>query len=754
MTSIAFDALLTALQREGFLLSPTDYVEFTAVFNNFTGSREELKYYLAPILCRNREDQQKFYAIYDRYLTPPPPPKARSTGPINNPYMTEKTATWFLRRASRQYYAWVFALSLIAIIGRTIRDHLRYRWDEHISMVVPAPDSTTSIQPATDSVPAPVPHRRKYVVKALKPPPVLPPDEKSILIATGREVEKENRLHSSAPAWLFVLGLTSLCLSVSFFPLKKSRARPHTDIDTRGDHGHLDIPFQPKDRLIQPLPILARIARDLAQPIPTDHSRLEIAATIRESINAHGLVMPVYANIERRPEWLVLIDRRNPLKAGLFAYLCRTLGRYGLPIYFYYHQGDGRYLAEGSNVEINEYKLRQRHGDAQLIDFDNPSIPEPLTAAFDFGPAINSTDIERIRDFLGDEDLFQWLCAIAVYPTIRWEVVLTVGAAVLKERGVPHKLNFISLLKLSRIDWLATPFAAIPTEVRLELLKELGLDEELVARRAVLGLLRESDELLTADNLAFEEKMLQVYTQSFILFAHDTRRNKSLEADARRFMSGFDRRHAADLATVLYLRNPDNQWATPIRSAEDSARAANADRFINELLALKVIANPRLRALFRNLAASFFFLMLMLVLFKDEIQPTAANRALGLVTRDYPTGAVTVDIPISPCLRQMTPGHYLLVTLDNFDNNRYSQLLDLDGRDTLRATFTGITMAGKDSSQQAIQVILNKKLTVDGVSTKYYERYTLLLRGDDCEMRLPKVTPNTGRQLAPHSLQQ
>src|SRR6185437_15909671 len=228
-----------------------------------------------------------------------------------------------------------------------------------------------------------------------------------------------------------------------------------------------------------------------------------------------------------------------------------------------------------------------------------------------------------IRKFLGDEDLFQWLCAIATYPTVRWETVLAIGAAVLKARNVSHKLNFISLLRLFRLEWLHSPSGSIPDHIRLPLLKALGVAEELAARQAILSLLRESDDILTAGNITFEEKMQQVYTQSFILFAHDTRRNRSFEADARKFMSVWDRSRATDLATYLYLSNPERQWDTPIRSAEDPARAANADRFINELLALKVVANPRIRAMFRGLAVTFFFLLLLLFLFKDSIQPTA-----------------------------------------------------------------------------------------------------------------------------------
>ncbi len=733
---IAFDDLLSALKKEGFPLTPTDYIEFTAIFNRFGGTREELRYYLAPILCRNREDQQKFYAIYDRFITPPENRKRTAPGPDTNPYITQTTASYFLRKASRQFYAWLILLTLIAGILHAIVVLRSHKHVSPITLVAPVNPDTL----ATAEAPPPPAKKHKFVVKALRPSPKQRPEEKSIGIPQGPEIEKETRVHSSALAWLFVLGMTCLCLSISFFPLKRSKTIPHVDIDKlSGDHGPLDIPFQPKDHLIQPLPILARIARDLAQPLPTEIYRLEIRKTIRESINAHGLLTPVYEQIERRPEYVVIAPKDNPLRAGLFHYLTRTLARYALPIYFY--------LSDG-------YQVRQRHGDAYWIDFDNNEIPEPLRTEFDFDPTFADGGVNAIRQYLDDEDLFQWLCALAVYPTVRWETTLAIGAAVLKERKALYKLNFISLLKLSHIEWLTTNTGAIPNKTRLELLKHLGLAEELVTRRAILDLLRESDDIILAGAATFEEKMMQTYTQSFILFAHDTRTNKPFEADARKFMSAFNRRQAPDLATVLYLSNPDIQWATPIRSAEDPTRVAGADRFINELLARKVIANPRIRALFRNLAASFFFLLVLLYLFKDNLEPTALNASLGVFDRDYPTGAVTVTIPVTACLRQMTNGHYLLVTLLNYDNNRYSQLLDLDGKDTLKASFSGITMTEKDTSLAAFQLIFNKTLTVDCPNKEYYTNYIVLMRGDDCDVRLPEIKPNADRRAIPYTHQQ
>ena len=743
---IAFDELLQQLARQGFALTPSDYIEFTALFSHFTGTREEFKYHLAPILCRNREEQTKFYTLYDRYTTPPDQPKTRTQQEMTNPYLTQHTVNYFLRKASKQFYFWLLLLSLVAA-GLRLTVLLLHRRHE-FSVYVP-PVNPDSVKIAGDT-PAPVVashHHRVFVVK--KTSPTLPaPEERSKLLARGSPIEKENSVHSTAFAWLLVLGLACFGLSLSFFPLRRSNSLPHVDIDNiTGDDGPLDIPFGPKDHLIQPLPLLARVARDLVQPIPTEVSQLEINKTIRESIRAYGLLTPVYENLERRPEYLLLIDRRQPLQSSLSRYLARTLAGYSVPIdYYFYDTGDASpgaapaaspdaFYADCSATALNPYALQQRHGaptpfDIAMLDLGIPDLQG------------NTHRPGDIREYLNDEDLFQWLCAAAVYPTLRWEVFLAVGAAVLKERSALNKLNYISLLKLTRIGWLTG--ATIPSGIRLELLKNLGLPEELVTRKAILGLLKESDDLIVADTRPFDAKMLQVYTQSFILFAHDPRRNAALEPDARKFMSVWDRHRAADLATVLYLTNPDRRWETPVRSIGDPTQTIGANKFINELLALRVIHNPRIRAFFRKLAFSFFFILFLLFLFKDFIQPTALNKAIGLIDHDYPDRPVTVIIPIDGCLRQMLTGHYLLVTLKNYDNNQYSRLIDLDGKkDTVVAGFGDITMAGKDPDRPALQLILNKSLIIDCPDKAYYYNYTLLLAGEDCGLHLPKVTPTS-----------
>lgn len=73
----------------------------------------------------------------------------------------------------------------------------------------------------------------------------------------------------------------------------------------------------------------------------------------------------------------------------------------------------------------------------------------------------------------------------------------------------------------------------------------------------------------------------------------------------------------------------------------------------------------------------------------------------------------------------MMKDSYLTITLDNYDNNRYSRILNLTDSaaaispqtasatpDTLHATFGPITMEGKDPDSPAFLLILNNRLTI------------------------------------------
>ena len=64
-----FGELLTALLNEGFIVDAKDFAEFTAVFKAIPENEQvNLKYYLAPLICRNNDEQKKLAEQYKKKL--------------------------------------------------------------------------------------------------------------------------------------------------------------------------------------------------------------------------------------------------------------------------------------------------------------------------------------------------------------------------------------------------------------------------------------------------------------------------------------------------------------------------------------------------------------------------------------------------------------------------------------------------------------------------------------------------------------
>jgi CHAT domain/TPR repeat len=102
-------------------------------------------------------------------------------------------------------------------------------------------------------------------------------------------------------------------------------------------------------------------------------------------------------------------------------------------------------------------------------------------------PELNSSDAaDALRTYLG-EDIFQWLCACAVYPELHWDLTLHIGLLLDKN----HKLvNEQEILKLLRLSWFRQGF--IPDDWRLRLLHELAPNNERLIRQTIINLLERS----------------------------------------------------------------------------------------------------------------------------------------------------------------------------------------------------------------------------------------------------------------------
>ncbi|MBO9563614.1 MAG: hypothetical protein J7621_12605 [Niastella sp.] len=948
---IVFEDLLVALKMEGFVLSVNDYIEFTAVFNQFKVDRDTLKYYLAPIVCCNREEQEKFYAIYDHVYSSSETPIAEREKLIRKSVYGTINAVVKSYALSYRIFFVLLLLSIIAsaisywLIGRTNRNSIVNHYSSidttmkplisraglnklyvdkpvHLQIdtsvlrkkkltdvkawffwSVEARSGRMSGSAITTTWQEPGSYKVKMdvvtevngkprilasdsTVLAILPPPVQVAMNKeryalgdtvrlsarhlldgyspkdffwevindrdsatikyvndssfvaskygsyavalyykdrkwlcarlimsveakvaaSQVLTAGPLVEKENDVHPTAIGWLMLIGIGLLAISTSLFAQKKSKFLPEIDSDTtKGEELPMQVPFTPKDHFIQKLPVQTALAETLIRPIDTGAYNLDVKKTVLNTVRLHGLLSPVYNSIQRKPEYLVLIDAGNVFLFNLFRHFVKTLQSDTVRINYYFYYGPNAFYTEDGRRVAKLYDLRERHSNARLIimgdgynfiDYRKGDLKDNLSAELAAWPDrvlitpvpsmdwlgnesvlkkdfelvaadsvnlrrliqlfsnneegsgasyfrsqdvyeskyLDLTTIKELQEYLNDDDLLQWVCALAVYPSVKWQVMLAVGHALLSSRKAAHKLNYSTLLKIGRINWLREE--GIPADIRLMLLKELSLDDEIKAREAILHLLNETDPLIDNKRFAFEEKMVQVYTQSFVLYANNLHKYKQYENEARMFMSLWDKKKILDQVTVIYLKNENKQWETPLRSINNQNKPIAPNKLLNELLSLHVIHNPVIRRWLRRTGVACLLLLLSLFPLKDSLYGWQINKTIGFIKSAYQNNSITVSIPVNDCLKDLVSSNNgkLPVTLVNYDNNKYKRMLDdgIKGQDTVRVVFDNITMSDKSEDDPTFYLIIGER-EVYCQEKSFYRNYNLVLQGEDCK---------------------
>ena len=178
-------------------------------------------------------------------------------------------------------------------------------------------------------------------------------------------------------------------------------------------------------------------------------------------------------------------------------------------------------------------------------------------------------DIASLKAYLeGDEPIFQWLCAFCIYPRPRWELIVAIGKAILTPYGRLADLRYDMLLRLCRIPWLAE--GSFPQRLRMELLKELSVPNEIAARAALLSLLAQVDKQYAGHYLFSAEMELQDTISRFVLYAHDPAVHGEYADSAEKFRKLFRAGRITDVPARKYLDKPEGDaWPTPLRQGEE-----------------------------------------------------------------------------------------------------------------------------------------------------------------------------------------
>ncbi|MEO6723420.1 MAG: PKD domain-containing protein [Ferruginibacter sp.] len=269
------------------------------------------------------------------------------------------------------------------------------------------------------------------------------------------------------------------------------------------------------------------------------------------------------------------------------------------------------------------------------------------TKPFDF------QDVTQLQQYLNDPFLFQWICSIAVYPRIRWDVTVAIGEALQAENYKGRDINYSALLKIVRIKWMED--GSFPDNTRLELLKMLEPKNEKVARETMIRLMDEAARKMDSNSFSFEELQMQRMTDKFLLYANDPAEKKyqAYEKSQDEFKALWEQGQILDTSLSGYLRNEPNgkSWSTLINNKVLSKEPGAGDS-IDELFKDGVhLQKKRTKNVSRVLIAlsSLVAILLIALLFGGKkINGTSLDKSLSLTSIDN-TVPVTFRLAFNQC---------------------------------------------------------------------------------------------------------
>ncbi|WP_315821803.1 hypothetical protein [Paraflavitalea speifideaquila] len=166
-------------------------------------------------------------------------------------------------------------------------------------------------------------------------------------------------------------------------------------------------------------------------------------------------------------------------------------------------------------------------------------------------------EFKALQDYLQDESLLQWVCSLAVYPSIDWNLTLAIGKALeakLQQTGSQAVLvNYTNLLKLGRISWMQD--GQLSQSLRVEMLEYLDNETEALARKTLLqqlGALKSTitDQSIIKNNVDLHEGVNTLLLKSYA--------GKQLSGEDKQLLGNWIDQGSLNTAEEVYLNKADN----------------------------------------------------------------------------------------------------------------------------------------------------------------------------------------------------
>lgn len=184
--------------------------------------------------------------------------------------------------------------------------------------------------------------------------------------------------------------------------------------------------------------------------------------------------------------------------------------------------------------ELSPQKLAEEKANTKIPVFlaeDSQSVDMPVLENYLGMPHQSSQRYLKERS-----PLFVWVCALAVYPRINWELTLAIGKKLEEVLGVDDLVNSSNLLKITSLPWLQG--ASIPADIETQLLRELKALPtfiEQAAREAALETLQNLQTKVRSDSESFKKLYIDIQIQKALLNQEDKQAWRSIKnlADLR-----------------------------------------------------------------------------------------------------------------------------------------------------------------------------------------------------------------------------
>jgi hypothetical protein len=519
-------------------------------------------------------------------------------------------------------------------------------------------------------------------------------------------------------------------------------------IDTfNGNLPPREIEWKQKNQFIKKDSSLISLYKNLKQHIYSERLDININKTIYQTTKNLGTISPVYEQKIKPKKYIVLLQQkyRKSTQFYLFKYLIDNFNLYNVPVEYFIFNTSDKYIDaqqqqynlqelvnayqqhaliifsdgytflnyqtnsifEEINNELSTWKNKVLVTPIPYIDWsaeenilrqEFPIVPADLVGLLNIIQVLNDDNsfqnyrtytasylnfykIEEVKNYLQDDDLFQWLCALAVYPKIYWQLILAIGYELF-----PSKVTYENLLKLVRIKWIHE--ASFPVDVRLDLLKILDETNEIKARTLILNLIKDELSDITEDMFTYEEREIQRYTQSFILFANNNEENKinkdEIKDDAENFMALHQTQNINDIALKVYINNKDKEWETPIKNSQPANEYIieyNTEK--NKIAEKEKNKLNNLRKIFSGIALlALSILYIFIFLYKNNTAIEFLEKIKFSEQQMIDDGLVTLQINKDDCYKKIMQNNSdtvrLIIKDTQTDSIQYTSIIEND----------------------------------------------------------------------------